>query len=34
LINYEYLHILRKKIMEKVAIKEIRKGKQKEKEDK
>jgi hypothetical protein len=34
LINSEYLHILREKIMEKAAIEEIKKGKQKEKEDK
>jgi hypothetical protein len=33
LINFKYLHILREKIMEKATIEEIRKGKQKEKED-
>jgi hypothetical protein len=33
-INFEYLDILKKKIMEKAVAKEIKEGKQKEKEEK
>jgi hypothetical protein len=32
--NFEYLDILKKKIMEKAVAKEIKEGKQKEKEEK
>ncbi len=34
MINFEYLDILKKKIMEKAVAKEIKEGKQKEKEEK